>query len=59
MPPEKEGLVSLGENVSCETAKVLGEIFSFFKDSLRLVNRKYINQLDREMKNTPRCNITF
>ena len=59
MPPEKEGPVSLGENVSCETAKVLGEIFGFFKGFLRLVNGKYINQLDREMKNTPRYNITF
>ena len=43
MPPEKERLVSLEENVSCETAKVLGEIFRFFKDLLLLVNGKYIN----------------
>ncbi len=50
MSPEKEGLVSPEENVSCETAKVLGEIFRFFKGFLRLVNRKYISQLDREMK---------
>ncbi len=50
MSPEKEGLVSPEENVSCETAKVLGEIFRFFKGFLRLVNRKYISQLGREMK---------
>ena len=59
MSPEKGGLVSLEENVSCETAKVLGEIFGFFKDFLQLVNRKYINQLDRKMKNTPRYGLTF
>lgn len=59
MPPEKERLVSPEENVSCETAKVLGEIFRFFKDFLRLVNGKYINQLDGKMQNTPGCNITL
>ncbi len=52
MPPEKEGLATLEENVSYETSQVSGEIFIFFKDFLQLINRKYINQLDRKMKNT-------